>query len=129
MGALKKKKQPRRRLPPMPDISWETFLARYTAILFAARDWVEEVAKIAAKSGEDPWVTTPMIAQHLASNRPAAYVKTFGTDDPYELKEWRILSILRNASHLGCWSALGLISRHGRGVTVKDRRAKLKVVK
>lgn len=128
MGTAKKKVN-RKRLAPMPDISWEAFLARYTSILFAARDWVEQVAKVAARSEEDPWVTIPQIARHLAANRPAAYIKTFGENDPYELKEWRILSILRNAGYLGAWQALGLTALRGKGVTVKDKRARLKVVK
>lgn len=129
MGAMKKKRKQSTARAAV-KMSLDVFIERYLAILFAARDFVGVVAKAADETDDDPWVTVPQIARHLVEHKPATYIKTFGTDEPRELKEWRILSILRNAGYLGAWEALGMRTARGKGVSRDPKkRANLRVVK
>ena len=105
------------------------FFDRYTAILYGAKEFVVKVASVARRSEEDPFVTTKQIAEHVAGHLPAAYLKTFGTDEPRKLKVWRILTLLSNASYLGAYEALGLKAVRGRGVTAIERTRGLRVIK
>jgi len=105
----------------------EEFFERYLAILTAAKEFVERVGRAAALSGESPYVPTRLIAQHIAEHAPAAYLKTFGTDEPLKLKVWRLKTILSNARYLGAFKALGLITTQGKGVSADV--PKLRVVK
>lgn len=103
------------------------FFERYSAILWAAKEFVQRVSRVATQSGEDPFVTTKQIAEHIAGQMPAAYLKTFGTDEPRKLKMWRLKTLLSNASYLGAYEALGMRAVRGRGVTIEG--TKLRVIK
>lgn len=132
MVTVKKKKLKSTAKLEEKRISLDVFLERYTSILYAARDFLVQVVTSAEKSGEDPWVTTPQVVNHLVEHKPAAYIKSFGTDHPKELKYWRLLQILRNANYLGAYGPLGIRVAHGKGMTlerIKTRKAKLRVVK
>lgn len=104
------------------------FFERYAAILYAARDFIARVAKVAERSGEDPWVTTQQVAEHISEQLPATYLKTFGADEPKRLKVWRILNMLSTASYLGAYESIGIRSRRGKGLTVEGSRRRLRVI-
>lgn len=109
----------------------EEFFERYAAILYAARDFIERVVRIAERSGEDPWVTTQQVVEHIAGQLPATYIKTFGTDEPRRLKVWRLKTIFSNANYLGAYEAIGVIARRGKGLTIDSvkRPRRLRVIK
>lgn len=119
------------RLEPIGDL--KTFHERYDAILIAARDFIARVQAAAERSGESPYTPTRLVAEHVSNQYPAAYIKTFGSEDPRELKVWRVTSILRNAGFLGAYDALGIESIHGKGLalagTKSGKRPRLRLVK
>lgn len=104
---------------PRSDLS--TFFARHSAILYAAKAFVERVWRAAQHTGEDPYVTTSQVVEHIAEHLPATYLKTFGKDEPKDLKEWRLKTILANAGYLGAYHTLGIQSTRGRGLTLAGR--------